>query len=113
MKQTDRHFLSHPALFILEWQMFKTVVIERLEIHILCSVAFFFLKSCRLWDKVEKYCGAGQAPDDDMTHAHCVLDTYGYKHTHTGCVIVTAFPLQQCLHELSSLLHYTYIARLP
>ena len=31
-------------------------------------------KSCRLWDNVEKYCRAGQATDDNMAHAHCMLD---------------------------------------
>jgi len=31
---------------------------------------------------VEKYSRAGQATDDNMTHAHCVLDTQGYKWTH-------------------------------
>jgi hypothetical protein len=31
-------------------------------------------KSCRLWDNVEKYCRAGQAADDNMAHAHCMLD---------------------------------------
>jgi len=30
---------------------------------------------------VEKYCTAGHATDDNMTHVLCVLDTYGYKHT--------------------------------
>jgi len=53
--------------------------------HILCSVTFFFLKSCRLWDNVEKYCRAGQATDGNMAHAHCMLDTWGYKHTLTIC----------------------------
>jgi len=24
---------------------------------------------------------AGQATDDDMEHAHCMLDNYGYKYT--------------------------------
>jgi hypothetical protein len=41
----------------------------------------FFQKSCRLWDNVEKYCRAGQAIDDNMAHAHCMLDTSVYKHT--------------------------------
>ena len=60
-----------------------------------------------------------------MAHAHCMLDTQGYKyararahtythththtHTHTGCLILVAFPLQQWLHERASLLRYTYI----
>jgi len=29
---------------------------------------------------MEKYCGAGQARDDNMAHARCLLDK-GYKHT--------------------------------
>ena len=29
--------------------------------------------------------------------------------THTGCVILIAFPQQQCLHERVSLLPYTYV----
>jgi len=35
---------------------------------------FSFRKSCRVWDNVEKYCTAGQAKDDNLTHAHCILD---------------------------------------
>ena len=31
-------------------------------------------KSCRLWVNVEKYCRAGQDTDDNMAHAHCMLD---------------------------------------
>jgi len=34
---------------------------------------------------VEKYCRAGQAADDSMVHAHCMLDTQGYKHTLKIC----------------------------
>jgi len=33
----------------------------------------------------KKYCTAGQATDDNMAHAHCMLDTYGYKHTLNLC----------------------------
>ena len=34
-----------------------------------------------------------------MTHAHCMLDDRGYKHTLVEYVIIIAFPLQQLLHE--------------
>jgi hypothetical protein len=62
--------------------MFQTNFIEKIKAHILYSIFFFFFrKSCLLWDKVEKYCRTGQATDDNMEHAHCMLDTYGYKHT--------------------------------
>ena len=27
-----------------------------------------------------KYCRAGQATDDSIAHAHCMLDSSGYKH---------------------------------
>ena len=68
--------------------MFRTKVVEKIKTHILCSVTFF-RKSYRLWDNVEKYCRAGQATVDNMAHAHCMLDTLGYKHTlricSTGC----------------------------
>jgi hypothetical protein len=35
----------------------------------------FFLKSYHLRENVEKFCRAGQGTDDNMAHAHCVLDT--------------------------------------
>ena len=30
---------------------------------------------------VKKYCAAGQATDDNMAHAHFMLDKEGYKRT--------------------------------
>ena len=39
-----------------------------------------------------------------MAHAHYMLDTYGYKYTHSGCVLIIAFPQQQWLHVRASLL---------
>jgi hypothetical protein len=30
---------------------------------------------------MEKYSRAGQATDANMAHAHCMLDSEGYKHT--------------------------------
>jgi hypothetical protein len=37
-------------------------LVEKIKTNILCSV-LFSLKSCRLWDNVEKYGTARQAPD--------------------------------------------------
>jgi hypothetical protein len=42
--------------------------------HILPSVLFFSRKSCLLRDNVMKYGRARQAADDNMAHAHCMLD---------------------------------------
>jgi hypothetical protein len=41
----------------------------------LCSVTFFSPKNELFIDNVEKYCTAGQAADENMAHAHCMLDT--------------------------------------
>jgi hypothetical protein len=52
----------------------------------LCSVFFFFSKLVLfIWDNVGKCCRAGQATDDNMAHAHCMLDTKGYRHTPRIC----------------------------
>jgi hypothetical protein len=57
---------------------------------------------------VEKFRRAGQAIDDNTWHAHCTLDTKGYKHTLTICN--TAFSRQQWLRELSLVLRFYVIA---
>ena len=44
---------------------------------------FFFRKSCRLWDNVEKYCRAELATNDSMVYSHCMVDTKDYEYTHT------------------------------
>ena len=71
--KTNTHFLSYLAQFFLQWEMFQTKVVDKIKTHILCSVTFF-RKSGRLWDNVVKYFTAGQAIDDNMAHAHCMLD---------------------------------------
>jgi hypothetical protein len=38
-----------------------------------------------------------------------MLDTEGYKCTHSGCVILIAFPQQRWLQERVSMLRCTYI----
>jgi hypothetical protein len=45
----------------------------------------FFFKSCRLWSNVEEYYKAGHATYGNLAHAHCMLDTYSYKHTVIIC----------------------------
>jgi len=53
--------------------MLGTKVVEKIKTHVLCSI-IVLRKLCCLLDNVEKY-GAGQATDDSMAHAHCMLDT--------------------------------------
>jgi len=52
--------------------MFQTKEVEKIKTHVMFN-NFFFRKNCRLWDKVEKYCRAGQATDDNLAHTHFML----------------------------------------
>ena len=72
--KTSTHFVSYLAQFFLERETFRTIVVEKMKTHIL-FLKTFFPKPCRLWDNVEIYSREGQATDDNMAHAHYMLDT--------------------------------------
>jgi hypothetical protein len=78
--KANMHLWSYLDQFFSEWEMFQTKGVEKIKTHISCSTPFFFRKLCRLWDKKEKFCRAGQVTDCNKAHAHCMLDTYDYKH---------------------------------
>jgi hypothetical protein len=68
------------------WEMFQTKIVQNMATHILCPITFFFLENLSFsLDSVEIYSTAGQATDDNMAHAHCMLDSYGYKYIHRFC----------------------------
>ena len=70
--QMNRHFL-YLVQFFFEWNMFQTKIVEKIKTHIYVTYRFF-LKPFRLWDNVKKCGTAGQATDDNMVHALCMLD---------------------------------------
>jgi hypothetical protein len=54
--------------------MFQTKVVEKIKTQTVCSVTF--LKNRAYYQiMLKKYCTAGQATDDNMAHAHFMLDT--------------------------------------
>jgi len=58
----------------------------------------------------KKYCRAGQATDDNMLRSTRFTDWIPKTtNTHSECVKLTDFPLQQWLHERASMLSYTNI----
>jgi len=65
--KTNIHFLSYLSQFFLEWEMLQTTLVEKIKTHYMLNMDF--LKSCLLWDIVEKYGRAWQATDDNMAHA--------------------------------------------
>jgi len=52
----------------------STKVVETIKTHILYAITFFSENRAFL-RYVEKYCTDGQATDDNMAHARCLLDT--------------------------------------
>ena len=59
---------------------------------------------------MEKYCAADQARDDNiMWRMSAARRLPKATNTHSECVIITAFILQQWLNERSSKSRYTYI----
>jgi hypothetical protein len=52
--------------------MFQTKVVEKIKTRILYSVTFF--ENRAVYENVGKYCTDGQATDDNMAHANCMLD---------------------------------------
>ena len=56
--------------------MFPTKVVEKIKTHIVCPITF--PENPAIYEITrKKYCRAGQATDDNMAHAHCMLDTLG------------------------------------
>jgi len=61
-------------------------VVEKIEL--------FSLKSCLLWDNVEKYCRAGQTTDNNVIqHMHIACCTPKAIDKHFECIIHISFPL--------------------
>jgi hypothetical protein len=97
------------SLLLRMWHASDKSCTETQNTHFIFNKVFFFFKSCRLCDNVQKYCTAGQASDDNIIRRMriaCRIPVY--KHTDSEYVILLAFPQQQYLHERISVLHYTY-----
>ena len=94
--RTFSHLWQYFTEFFLEWEMFHAKVVENIKTHILCSVTVFRI-SCRIWDNVEKYCGAREPTDNNIiqrirfacwvsrsarSHAHAKAPANPYRRMH-------------------------------
>ena len=90
--------------------MMNNVSDKGVDIHFTCNNLFFFRRSCRLWDNVEKYGRDRQVLNDNiiwrMRFACWVTKA---RETHSEYVTLTALPRQQWLRERVSMLQCTYI----
>ena len=79
LNEINIHVWSYLTHFFLEWEIFQTTFAQKIKTRFRFSNFFFPRNSCNLW-VVEKCGRTGQASDENMAHAHCTLDTWGYKH---------------------------------
>jgi len=74
--------------------MFQTEILEKLKTHFMCNK--LFIEYCAVQDKAEKYWTTEQATDDNIrTRIACWIRKA--TNTHSGYVILIAFPSQQWL----------------
>ena len=95
-----RTFVVKSRSFLLRMKIVSAKVVKKIKTNILCSV-FFFFENRAVYDIMwGKYCRVGQATDDNMAYAHCMLDT-DYKYTLRIC---------NAYSSSASVSRYTYIA---
>jgi hypothetical protein len=83
--------------------MFRTKVVQKIKTHILCSVTFI-RKPFFLSDNVEKYFRAAFRPQMTIWSMRIVWWIPKATNTHSENATCNDFPLQQQLHEGTSLL---------
>jgi hypothetical protein len=83
--KTNVHFWSYRVPFFLEWKVFQTKDVDEIEIHIFCSMTLFF-ENHAVNEIIWKEMVWRGRPQLTSVHAHCMLDTSGYKYTHFHCI---------------------------
>ena len=109
--ETNINFPPYRAEFFVWREMFQTRFAEKIKTHILSSMTFFFSKILSFMRKLGKilYSGSGNRRQNGGCALHAgYLRLQIHTHTHSGCVIISAFPLQQWLHERSSMLDWVW-----
>jgi len=88
--------------------MFRTKVVEKLETHFMFNNVFH--ENHAVYDKMWKSIVELGRPQMTIWLMHIACWIPKATNTHSGCVILISFPLQQWLHAWASTLHYPYTA---
>ena len=100
--------LWYLAQFFLEWEMFKIKVADKIETHFMFSNILF--ENRFTYEKVWRNTGERGRPQMTIWRMRIACLITKATNTHLEYVILTTFPLQQLLHECTSMLRYTYIS---
>ena len=83
--------------------------VDKLEPDIICSITFFF-GNYAVYEIMSKYVVERGRPQMILWFMRIACWVPKATNAHTSCVILTAFPLQQWLHERASMLRCMYMA---
>ena len=76
MKNNTQYFIISRSFLLRMKNDWNKRCRENQNTHFLLFYSVIvFRQLYRLWEKVEKYCKARQATDDNVAHAHCMLGT--------------------------------------
>jgi hypothetical protein len=106
--KTNIHFWSHLSQLFLQWEMFRTKVVEKIKTRILCSIALY--ENRATYEKIYKNIVKPDRSYMAMLHIRMASWISEATNTHSEYVIRIAFPLQQWLNERASGLLYKYTA---
>ena len=101
--KTNIHFSSYLSHFFLEREVFQTEIVQEIITHFMFS-NFFYPENRAVCEIVWKHIVEGDWPQ--MTAWCMCIACWLIKpiKTHSECVILIAFPLQQWLHERASVI---------
>jgi hypothetical protein len=85
--------------------MFQTNVAKKIKTHIFCSITFF--EDHVIYEIMWKNTVEPDRSRVTIRHMRIACWIPKATNTHTGCIIIIAFPQQQWLNERSSMLRYT------
>jgi hypothetical protein len=103
--KTNINVWSYLDQFFLEWKIFQTKVVEKIETPILCSITVLENRTVYeiMWKSIVE---RGRPQTIWCIHIACWIPKA--TDTLSQCVILITFPLQQWLHERTSMLRHTY-----
>ena len=88
------HLWYNLAEFFVEWDIFQTKFVEKIKIHILCSITVFFTKIMSFFDITWKNIVHPVRLQMTIRHMRIAGWTPKATNTHSEYVIFLAFPLQ-------------------
>jgi hypothetical protein len=86
--------------------------VEKIKTHFLSSKGFFFFENRTVYETTWKKIVQQDWPQIKIWRMRIACWIPKATNTHSGCVILVTFPLQQWLHENASMLLYMYIVPL-